>query len=249
MPTNTVSVPTTDGTADSFVAFPDDGEQHPGVLFYMDAIGLRPAIYDMVRRLADEGYYVMAPNVLYRNGSAPVVEVPDLTVPEARADFFKRIMPMLAEHTAENAQSDAAAFLDYLTSRPEVRPGPVGVVGYCMGAVLAVRTAALRPDTVAAAAGFHPGRLVTDEPDSAHLLAPRIKAELLFGLAEHDDSMPPEAISELTASLDAAGVRHTSEVYPDTVHGFTMTDTAAYSPTGLQRHWERLLPLLTRTLG
>ena len=249
MSDGTITIDTPDGTADAFVAHPDDGERHPGVLLYMDAIGLRPVIHDMVRRLADAGYYVLAPNVLYRNGPAPVIDVPDLTVPDARAEFFADIMPMIAEHTADRVQSDADAYLDFLTSRPEVRRGPVAVVGYCMGAVIAVRTAAHRPTAVAAVAGFHPGRLVTDQPDSPHLLAPQLDAELLFGLAEHDESMPPDAVTAFTASLDAADVHHTSEVYPDTVHGFTMADTAAFNPEALQRHWDRLLPLLQRTLA
>lgn len=81
-----------------------------------------------------------------------------------------------------------------------------------------------------------------------HLLVPQLDAELLFGLAAHDDSMPPEAVTALGRALDAAGLRYTSEVYPDTVHGFTMADTAAFSPSGLQRHWESLLPFFARAL-
>ncbi|MGW1199903.1 dienelactone hydrolase family protein [Streptomyces sp. NPDC002536] len=243
MPTKTVDITTPDGTADAFVAFPDDGEQHPAVLLYMDALGLRPVIHALAERLAAEGYYVLAPNLYYRRGRAPLFEVPDLSGPEARGAFFEHLAPMMQELTAERVRSDADAYLDFLAAQPEVGPGPVGSVGYCMGAVLAVRTAAARPDDVAAVAGFHPGRLVTETPDSAHLLAPQLRAELLFGLAEQDEPMP-----EFDKALDAAGVRYTSEVYPDTVHGFTMSDTAAFSPSGLQLHWDRLLPFFARTL-
>ncbi|MGH8878723.1 MAG: dienelactone hydrolase family protein [Stackebrandtia sp.] len=244
-----IEIATPEGTADAFAAHPDDGQRHPGVLLYMDAIGLRPVLFDMVRRLAAEGYYVVAPNVFYRRGPAPVVEIPDMTSPEGRASFFDDAVPILTEHTVDRARVDAGAYLDFLTDRPEVRPGPVGVVGYCMGGGLAMRTAAWHPETVAAAAGFHAGHLVADDADSPHRTAPQINAELLFGLAEHDDTMPPEAIAELTASLDAAGVRYRCEVYPDTVHGFTMADTSAFSPTGLKRHWDALLPFLSRTLA
>ncbi|WP_158890125.1 dienelactone hydrolase family protein [Amycolatopsis anabasis] len=248
MPTTMVEVPTPDGTADAFAAFPDGGGPHPGVLFYMDAIGLRPVLYEMAEKLAGHGYYVLLPNVFYRHGPAPVVEVGDLSTAAGREAFFGRLAPLFAELTVERAVRDAAAYLDFLAARPEVRPGPVGVTGYCLGGVLAVRTAAVRPEQVAAVASFHPGPLVTDEPDSPHKLAPRLTAELYFGLAEHDDHMPPESISRLNKAMDAAGVRRTSEVYPDTVHGFTMSDTAAFDAAGLERHWDGLLGLFSRAL-
>ncbi|MGW2598830.1 dienelactone hydrolase family protein [Streptomyces klenkii] len=249
MLTKTAEIPTPDGTADAYVAVPDGDGSHPGVLLYMDAFGLRPVIHEMARKLAGHGYYVLAPNVFYRRGPAPVLGVPDLSSPEARQEFFARLMPMVDELTAERTARDADAYLGFLATQPEVRPGPVALTGYCMGAVLAFRTTAAHPDRVAAAACFHPGPLVTDTPDSPHLLAPRLTAELHFGLAERDDSMPTDAVTELNAALDAAGVRHTSEIYPGTVHGFTMSDTAAFDPAGLERHWDRLLSLLDRTFG
>lgn len=116
-----------------------------------------------------------------------------------------------------------------------------------MGAVLAIRTAAAHPDQVAAVAGFHPGNLVTVAPDSPHRLVPKLAAQVHLGHAEND--MTPKAISELNQALDAAGVGYTSETYPGTVHGFTMSDTDAFNPSALQRHWDRLLPLLDRTLA
>jgi carboxymethylenebutenolidase len=120
------------------------------------------------------------------------------------------------------------------------------VIGYCVGAALAMRTATAHSGLVAAVAGFHPGFLVTDAPDSPHRLVPNLTAQVHLGLAEND--MRPEVISELNQALDAAGVGYTTEVYPGTIHGFTMSDTDAFSPTALQRHWERLLSLLDRAL-
>lgn len=242
-----LAIPTLDGTADAFAAFPDDGATHPGVLLYMDAIGLRPVLRDMAAHLADAGYYVLVPNVFYRHGPAPVVEPPDLTVAENRAPFFERIGPVIRAHTTDRIHGDATAYLEFLTTRPDVSDGPVGVVGYCLGGVLAVRTAAAHPELVAAAAGFHPGALVTDDPDSPHLLASHINAELVLGLADGD--FTPDALARLTTSLADAGVRYTCEVYPHARHGFTMADTAAFNPGGSRRHWDELLPLLARNLG
>ncbi|MEU0628992.1 dienelactone hydrolase family protein [Streptomyces sp. NPDC005989] len=247
MPTMTLQIPTEDGQADAFAAYPDGGGQHPGVLLYMDIFGVRPVLEEMARELAGHGYYVLVPNVFYRNGPAPLVELPEHIGAEARPTLFGRLVPLLEEHTPERVLRDADAYLGFLAGRPEVGAGPVAAIGYCMGAALAMRTAAAHPDRVAAAAGFHPSALVTDAPDSPHRLVPGLKAEVHLGLAESD--MTPEAISEFEQALDAAGVAHTCEIYPGTLHGFTMADTAAFDPVALQRHWDRLLPLLDRTLA
>ncbi|WP_438297646.1 dienelactone hydrolase family protein [Streptomyces sp. HUAS TT7] len=247
MPIKTLQIPTPDGQADAFAAFPEHGERHPGVLLYMDAIGLRPVLEEMARELAGHGYYVLVPNLFYRYGPAPVVEVPEFIGQDNQGELFAQLMPMVHALTPELALRDAEAYLTFLTGQPEVSAGPVGVIGYCMGGGLAMRTAAAHPGLVAAVAGFHPGGLVTDAPDSPHRLAPGLTAEVHFGLAEGD--LTPEGIAELDRSLDAAGVDHSCEVYPGTLHGFTMADTAAFDPAGMQRHWERLLPLLGRALG
>ncbi|MGI5336382.1 dienelactone hydrolase family protein [Streptomyces sp. CA-181903] len=245
--TTTLTVPTPDGRADAFAAFPEGGGRHPGVLLHTDAFGPRPVIRELARELAGHGYYVLVPHLYYRQGPAPVAELPEHIGEEARPGLIARLLPLIHEHTPDRVLRDAGAFLDCLTSRPEVADGPVGTVGYCWGAVLAMRTAAAHPDRVAAVAGFHPGALVTDAPDSPHRLLSTLAAEVHLGLAEGD--MTPEARAELDRALDAAGAVHTIEVYPDTVHGFTMADTDAFSPAGLRRHWDRLLPLLGRALS
>ncbi|MCB8907273.1 MULTISPECIES: dienelactone hydrolase family protein [unclassified Streptomyces] len=246
MATTTLRIPTPDGQADAFAAFPDDGRQHPGVLLYMDVFGPRPRLEEMARELAGHGYFVLVPHVYYREGPAPLIELPEHIGEEERPALFEQLMPFYLAHTTERVLIDADAYLSFLTDRPEVGDGPVAVVGYCLGGVLAMRTAAAHPDRVAAVAGFHPGALITDEADSPHLLAPKVTAEVHFGIAEGD--MTPEEFGRLNEVLEAAGVRHGNEIYPGTEHGFTMADTSAYSPDGTQRHWDRLLPLLTRTL-
>jgi carboxymethylenebutenolidase len=247
MPTTTLQVPTTDGRADALVAFPDHGERHPGVLLYMDIFGLRPELRERARELAEHGYYVLVPNLFYRDGPAPLVELPGHIGEELRPAVVAQLMPFVEAHTTERALRDADAYLRFLTTRPEVSAGPVAVIGYCMGGVLAMRTAAAHPDQVAALAGFHPGSLVTDTADSPHRLVPKLTAQVHLGHAEGD--MRPEAVRELNRALDAAGVRYTSETYPGTIHGFTMSDTDAFNPSALQRHWDRLLPLLDHALA
>jgi carboxymethylenebutenolidase len=243
-----VDIPTQDGVADAYLTHPDDSSPHPAVLLYMDAFGLRPHLKKMADRLARAGYTVLAPNVFYRHGRAPVVELPDVIDPVRRPEIFERIGPIMNSLTPDLAMRDADAYLRWLTACPLSTDGPVGITGYCMGARLAVRTAGTYPERVAAVAGFHGGRLATDSPDSPHLLADRITAELYFGHADQDPSLPPEQINRLDEALTAAGVRHHSEIYPGAHHGFTQADTAAYDSTADKRHWTALLALLDRAL-
>ncbi|WP_200306146.1 dienelactone hydrolase family protein [Streptomyces adelaidensis] len=242
MPTKTLHIPTADGQADAFAAFPDGGERHPGVLMYADGFGIRPVLREMARELAGHGYYVLVPNLFYRHGPAPVIELPEHIGEAVRPAVFAQLMPLIEAHTAERVLSDADAYLRFLTAQPEVGAGPVAVTGYCIGGLLAMRTAAAYPGRVAALAAFH-GPVGADGPDS---LA-RLTAEVHFGHAESD--LTPAALGELNQALDAAGVRYTSEIYPGTVHGFTMSDTDAFNPAALRLHWDRLLPLLDRTLA
>ncbi|MGW1641785.1 dienelactone hydrolase family protein [Streptomyces lavendulae] len=241
MPTTMLHVPTADGRADAFVAFPDRGERHPGVLMYPDGFGIRPVVREMARELAGHGYYVLVPNPFYRHGPAPVIELPEYIGEEDRPAVLARLMPLIEEHTAERALRDADAYLGFLTTRPEVAAGPVAVTGYCIGGLLATRTAAAHPGRVAAVAAFH-APVGADGPDSLAAITARVH----FGHAASD--LTPESLGELDRALDAAGVDHTSEIYPGTVHGFTMSDTDAFDPAALERHWDRLLTLLDRTL-
>ncbi|WP_369362414.1 dienelactone hydrolase family protein [Streptomyces sp. CG4] len=245
MPTKTLQIPTADGHADAFAAFPDRGERHPGVLMYADAFGIRPVLREMACELAGHGYYVLVPNFFYRHGPVPLIELPEHIGEEVRPAVIAQVMPLIEAHTAERILSDADAYLRFLTGQPEVGTGPVAVTGYCIGGLLAMRTAAAHPGQVAAVAGFH-GPVGADDPDSRHRLLSRLTAQVHLGHAETD--MTPEALGELNQALDAAGVGYTSEIYPGTVHGFTMSDTDAFNPAALQRHWDRLLPLLGRTL-
>ncbi|GAA4823530.1 dienelactone hydrolase family protein [Streptomyces ziwulingensis] len=242
-----VDIPTEDGTADAYLAHPGDGEPHPAVLFYMDAFGLRPRLRSMADRLAGAGYTVLVPNVMYRHGRAPVVELPDFIDDASRPGIFEHLVPVMRTYTTDLAMRDADAFLRWLAASPVAADGPVALTGYCMGARLALLTAGTYPDRVAAAAGFHGAQLAPGGPDSPHLVADRITAELYFGHADQDESLPPEQQERLAAALTAAGVRHRCEVYAGAHHGYTQADTTAYDEGATERHWTALLDLLKRT--
>ncbi len=241
MPTTSLQIPTADGQADAFAAFPGEGGPHPGVLMYPDGFGIRPVLRQMAQELAGHGYYVLVPNPFYRHGPTPVIDLPEHIGAAVRPAIFARLMPMIEAHTTDRILRDADAFVRFLTARPEVGPGPIATTGYCIGGLLATHTAAAHPDRVAALAAFH-APVGAAGPGSLH----RLTARIHFGHAESD--LTPEALGELNRTLDAAGLDHTSEIYPGTVHGFTMADTDAFDPASLRRHWESLLALLGRAL-
>ena len=243
-----IEIPVPDGSAEAYVAHPPSGDG-PGVLFFMDAIGVRPQIAEMCERIASWGYVVLAPNVFYRDGSVEEIRPhADLREPGEREAFFATVMPHVQALTPDKAEPDIAAYLAALRGIDGVTEGPVGVTGYCMGARLAVRAANLHPDDVAAAAGFHGGGLVTDEPTSPHRGLPNAGAEFVFGHADNDRSMPAEAVATLQQALEDAGLAATNEVYAGAAHGYSMADTSMYDASATERMFTELEELLDRTL-
>ncbi|MFC9894740.1 dienelactone hydrolase family protein [Nocardia sp. NPDC127579] len=241
----TLLVPTADGRADALAVHPGDGASHPGVLMYPDGFGIRPVLRELAVELAGHGYFVLVPNPFYRHGPTPLLDLPEHIGDDLRPQIFAQVMPLIRAHTPDRARRDAAAYLDHLTSRPEVSAGPVAVTGYCIGGLLAARTAAAHPGRVAAVAGFH-SPFGADETERHELLA-TLTAELHLGHAASD--LTPETLADLNRDLDAAGVKYCSEIYPGTVHGYTMADTDSFDAAALQRHWDDLLALLARTLA
>ena len=243
-----VDVPVLGGTAQAHLSLPPDG-QGPGVLLFMDAIGLRPQIAAMCDRIASWGYVVLAPNVFHREGSVEdLLPRVDLTTPEGRESFMGEAMPRVGRLTSDLAVPDIAAYVLTLRDREEVTAGPMGTVGYCMGARLAVRAACEHPGDIAACGGFHGGGLVTDEPDSPHLGLAAARAEFVLGHADADRSMPPEAVATLGTALAEHGLTASNEIYPDAPHGYTMADTSMYQEEAAERHFRELEGLLSRTL-
>ena len=247
MKNSTVEIAAPDGIADAYLARPDD-RLHPGVLFLMDAFGLRPTLYEMAERIAADGYVVLAPNVFYRAGRSPVPPLPDLTDPEQRRSFFQSVLrPLIEQLTPERLAADGAAYLDYLSD--VASSGPVAITGYCMGGRVGWRIAAAHPGRVAALAAFHPGGLVSDAPDSPHRSAAELKAEMYFGFADRDPSMTAEQIATLEQTLEEVGAHYRSEVYEGAQHGYTMADQASHDEAARERHFRELRSLLERTVA
>jgi carboxymethylenebutenolidase len=241
-----VDIPTSDGVADAVLVRPDGDGPFPGVLIFPDAFGLRPRLEEMAARIAERGYAVLAPNILYRGGRTPQFDLSGLNDPERRGDVIAKIMPQVKALDTAKITGDAQSYLDFFAAQGGVDPGPVVIVGYCMGGMNALKVIEAYPDRVKGVAGFHAGRLATDQPDSPHLGVGSITGELYFGHADNDPSMSADQIKVLEAALDEAGVTYRSELYAGTQHGFTMADTAAYSEEGEKRHWTNLFEFLDR---
>lgn len=249
MPELTITGP--DGPIEAWVATPPTGRgPWPGVLMVMDAIGLRPQIHEMAGRFAAWGYVVLAPNVFHHFGAAAETSPDgDLREPGAREAFFEQAMPRVGALTPDLSRPDTALFLDVLQARDDVADGPVAVIGYCMGARIALRAAGDHPDRVAAVGGFHGGGLVDDSDDSPHLSLRTAGASVLLRHADDDPSMPPaaqRAIADLAAEHDVA---LDEDVYAGAPHGYSMADTSMYDQRAATRHEEELRALLDSTLG
>ena len=240
-----IEIRTPDGTSGSVLYSSEDGRRLPGVIFLTDIVGIRASQRQMAQRLASQGYTVLMPNVFYRTGRPPMFDFP-LKVGDVRTT--KRLAELSGPLTPEAAERDASAYVDFLGAHLFASDAQVGVVGYCFSGALAMRTAAARPDRVAAVASFHGGRLYTDEPSSPHLLLPRIKARLYFGPATQDRSMPQESIEKLNQALQAWGGRYESEVYDGAYHSWTVPDSPVYNQPQAERAFAKLIELFVQTL-
>ena len=248
MPRTAFAVTTPDGScpASLFVPSAAGAGPWPGVLMYMDGIGMRPTLYPIAQRIADAGYAVLLPDLFYRAGPYEAPDAKSLfSDPAVREAFRKKV----AMPPADKIMDDTRAFLDTLAARPEVRPSKVGVTGYCMGGRFSVMAAGTFPERIAVAAAFHPGGLATDAPDSPHLLAPKMRGVKVYVAgADQDQNFPDEMKQRLEEALTAAGVDHRIETYAGMRHGWVPSDTPVHSAEGAERHFRALLDLYASTL-
>ncbi len=238
------AVPTAAGEMNTFVCRPERGGPHPVILFLMDAPGIREELRDMVRRLASVGYYVMLPNLYYREG----VEELGAFVGPANAAVRERMMALMERLTIPMVMDDVDALLAYAGRDDAASPGPAGCVGYCMSGQFAINAAA-RHSRIAAAASIYGTRLMTDRPDSPHRVAGQSVAWFYLACAEIDHWVPIETVAPLRDALVAAGADAEVELYPGVEHGFAFPQRPAYDRAAAERHWERLFTLFGAKLA
>jgi carboxymethylenebutenolidase len=240
-----VEIETRDGVCPSYVFQPEGGGPFPAVLVFMDGLGIRPAMLEVGERLATHGYLVLLPDLFYRSGPyEPMDPHTTFSDPEKRKVLMEKFF---APATPANVMSDTRAFLDYLAAQPAVKRGGIGTTGYCRGGLMSLTAAGTYPDRIAAAASYHGARLATDEPDSPHRLAPKIKARVYVAGAIEDPSFPDDMKARLEEALTAAGVDHRIETYPAR-HGWVLRDTPVYDDAAAERHWQTLVALMDAKL-
>lgn len=217
----------------------------PGVIFYMDGPGIRPVLFEMGQRLADEGFLVLLPDLFYRAGPYEPVDVKALfSDPEVRARHSK----YFASIDKTRAANDTKAFLAALDAQHDLAGPKIGATGYCMGGGMVLTVAGRYPERIAAAASFHGSGLATDADDSPHKLAGQIAAKVLVAGGDQDDGFPPEQAARLAAALTDAGVDHRVEIWQGARHGFTMKDLPVYDEAAAERHFREMTALFKETL-
>lgn len=237
-----IDIATKSGAMSTFVCHPERHGPHPVVIFYMDAPGIREELRDMARRLATAGYYVLLPNLYYRSGVMELGPFIGAAGTAVREKFFK----LMEGLTVTMIMEDTDALIAFADGDNAASKGKIGCVGYCMSGQYAINAAARHPDRVGAAASIYGVRLVTDAPDSPHLVAARAKAELYIAWAEKDHYAPLEMAAPFRDALQAAHVKGEVEIYAGVDHGFAFPGRPAYDKVAAETHWERLFALFAK---
>lgn len=237
-------IATTDGRMNTFICHPERDAPHPIVILFMDAPGIREELRDMARRIATVGYYVLLPNLYYRTG---LEELGAFTGP-ANIAAREKYLAMMNDLTIPLIMSDTDALLAFAATDPAASTGPIGCLGYCMSGQYAVSAAVRHPGRVTAAASIYGTKLVTDKPDSPHLIAHAAPAELYFACAETDIYAPPDIVDALDQSLRDTKANAELERFPGVEHGFAFPQRPAFNKSAAERHWERIFTLFARNL-
>jgi carboxymethylenebutenolidase len=237
-----VTLTTPDGSCDAYFVHPSSGTA-PGVLVWPDIFGLRPAMRQMGKRLAESGYSVLVVNPFYRTKKAP-------TADQGAATPIPSLRPLAQGLNETTHLADAKAFIAWLDQQPSVAKNrKMGTQGYCMGGPIAFRTAAAVPDRVGAVASFHGGGLVTTAPNSPHLQAAKSKAQFLIAIAANDDQRAPNDKTTLKETFENANLPAEIEVYTGAAHGWCPPDSGVYNEPQAEKAWSRLLALYGNALA
>jgi carboxymethylenebutenolidase len=241
-----VTIKTRDGSCPAALFTPaDQSGAWPGVIFFMDGLGIRPTLDDMAQQLADKGYAVLLPDLYYRSGSyAPMVPA------EVFADPVKKdaLMKFIGSLDRDKKIADTDAFIQFMASRAEVKGGRLGCTGYCMGGNVALIAAGAFPEHFAAIASFHGGGLASDAPDSPHRFMKGVKGFVYVAGAVEDAHFTEAQKALLEKTLTDDGVPHDVLIYSGAHHGYAVPDHPAFNAAAAERHWQALTKLLDETL-
>lgn len=245
MTAENIHIKARDGVASCYFASPLQKGPHPAIILYMDAFGIRPAMYEMAEHYARNGYYVLLPNLYYRAGRITSFKATAFSDEQEKA----RLMPLYQSLNNRLVMEDTAYFLDFLLNYPFISGQKIGAVGYCMSGGMALSAAGTFPDKITAAASIHGVRLATDASDSPHLLLSRMRGEIYIGVAGMDPSFTSAEQHRLETACKVQNVKYTIEVYQGKKHGFAVNDHPAFDKQASEKHWEAVLNLFAGNLA
>jgi carboxymethylenebutenolidase len=238
-----VTIATPDGNADAVFFHPAGRGNWPAVILWHDQAGLRPVWRDMARKLAGEGFVVLAPNAYYRSGKASGQEL-DMRDAKVR----EQIAAWRAAATDDGVARDAIAYVAWLDAQPQVaKRKKMGTIGYDLGGSYAFRMAAAVPDRIAAVASIHGTGVATPRPNSPHLLAPKTKAAYFVVQSKDDDAREPGDKEDYAKVFAEGKLQGRVEVYPAS-HGFGVPGNANYDAASADKAWGEIVTLLKAKL-
>ncbi|KAF2072069.1 hypothetical protein CYY_006611 [Polysphondylium violaceum] len=234
---------------DTFITRPSDIQSPlPIIVFCMDMFGLRPNLYKIAERIAEHGFFVVLPNIFYRNISEPIVT--SLENVDALCGALCAARGVAAKCSIVEFLSDMKSVLEYVSTHygDVTQKDNVGLLGLCFGGAFAMRLANEYPEIIKSCASVHAGQLVTDTPESPHKLINNIKAVCYFAHADQDQWMTLEDISVLNKALDDANINYESEVYAGCAHGWNIEDFFMFNREGHEKTMAKLFDFYSKTL-
>lgn len=242
-----VDIKTSAGQMNTYIFHPDREGPFPVVVMYMDSIGVREELSDMCRRIASVGYYVIMPNLYYRSHRCVDLDPTRMQDP-AYQDKFNLLWSLINNLSNTMVTEDTKALFDFIDTESQARAGKLAIIGYCMSGPFVYRLAGEYPERVAAAASVYGVHLITDKPDSPHLLTDKIKGEIYFACAQHDKYVQTSELEQLQKILDETKVKGRIEIYAAREHGFAFPARKVYHKGATEHHWEMLFDLFQRNL-
>ena len=240
-------IKTDDGSMDVFVCHPEQDGPHPAVILYMDAPGIREELRDMARRIGTVGYTVLLPNMYYRTGREGHYGY-DLARVRDDDSQREKMFQVMNSLTNDDVVDDTKGLLTFIDGYQAAVFGPIGCVGYCMSGQFVMSVGSAYPERFAAIAAYHGVKIIPDQPDSPHLFVSKIRGEVYLGFASDDPHVPQAELDAMPGVMQAAGIGHSIEIYPETEHGFVFPQRAVYKKHAAERHWETMLALFARRL-
>lgn len=241
---NIVNIPAAAGPMWSYYAHPAARGDYPPVIMFFDAPGMREELQGMARRIAEQGYFCLLPDLYYRTGKMRF----RLSHRDEEMSAVIRAVRQNVGH--QQVIPDTQAMLAWLDGHGRARNGAAGLIGYCQGGRFVISAAGTFPERIRAGATLYGTDMVTDASDSPHLLAGKIKGELYLGFAEHDHRVPENVVPTLSARLNRnKHVTYRTEFHPNTEHGFCFPERAVYNEKAAELAWNRVFALFGRQLS